>query len=87
MVDWLELLNDRIRLGADIHLEPISGSFRRQSGNLRRWFRRLKADIRLGHLGAWAGDRNSRESSRSDNAQLVKGLSQSRYRESAFRRC
>ena len=34
-------------------------SFRRKTGNSRRWFRRLKADIRLGHLGAWAGDHNA----------------------------
>ena len=56
MDDWLELLNDRIRLGADIHLEPISGSFRRQSGNTRRWFQVRKADIRLGRLDARADD-------------------------------
>ena len=36
-----------------------NSSFRRQSGNSRRWSRRLKADIRLGHLGAWAGDRSA----------------------------
>jgi hypothetical protein len=39
-------------------------------------FLRLKADIRLGPLGR-AGDRDSRESSRSVNARLVEELSQS----------
>ena len=29
---------------------------RRQCGNPRQWFRRLKADIRLGHAGAYADD-------------------------------
>ena len=35
----------RFRLGADIHLEPISGSFRRQSGIPRSRNNRQEADI------------------------------------------
>ena len=38
-------LNDRFRLGADIHLEPIFGTFRRQSGITDSQPGGLKADI------------------------------------------
>ena len=62
-----------------------------QLSTTNRKFKALVSAAQTRHLtrplGAWAGDRNSRESSRSDNARLVKGPSQSRYSESTFQRC
>ena len=52
---WLEIWGDRLPIFDDFHqliLRDGNVSFRRQSGNSRRWFWRPKADIRLGHLGA-----------------------------------